>query len=355
MTQRILVTGHRGYIGAVLVPMLEERGYQVAGVDADFFRGCDLVPDPVASDTIEVVAADVRDLTVDHLRGFDAVLHLAALSNDPLGKLDAALTDEINHRASVEAGRLAKEAGVRRFVFSSSCSLYGASTSDVPLGEEAAFNPVTAYGRSKVDAEHGLAELADGDFTPVYLRNATAYGLSPRLRGDLVVQDLVASALFTGKIEILSDGSPWRPLVHVEDIARAFVAVLEAPAEGVHNRAFNVGRSEENFTIAQVAEMVREGIPGSEIHYAPGGGPDARSYRVNFDTLPRVVSGFRPEWTVRKGITQLAEAYRAHGLGLEDLRGERFTRLARLQRLLDSGEVDASLRWAGEPLATMGT
>ena len=275
--------------------------------------------------------------------GCEAVLHLAALSNDPLGNLNPRLTDDINHLASVRLARLAKQAGVRRFVFSSSCSLYGASGSDL-LDEEATFNPVTPYGASKSAVEREVATLADDSFSPIFLRNATAYGLSPRLRLDLVLNEFVATAVLHGRIVIRSDGTPWRPVVHVEDICRAFTAVLAAPRAAVHNQAFNVGRTDENYRVSELAEMVREAVPGCVVEYAPGGGPDRRCYRVDCSKFPQQVPAFRPKWNVRRGIAQLVDAYRRVPLTDHDIQSQRFLRLPTLERQMTSGVIDAELR-----------
>ena len=354
---RVLVTGHNGYIGTLLVPMLQAAGHEVVGLDSYLFEECTF-----AEDTVQVPALrmDIRDVGRAELEGFDAVLHLAAISNDPLGDHDPETTYEINHHAASRLAALAKEAGVRRFLFSSSCSLYGASGEQV-LDESAEFRPVTPYGRSKVLAEEDMRRLADDDFSPTFLRNATAYGVSPRVRGDLVVNNLVGLAVATGKVLIKSDGTPWRPLAHIEDISRAFCAVLHAPRELVHNEAFNVGRTSENYRVHEVAAMVEDVVPGSRVVYAEGGGPDVRCYRVNCDKLASVLPEFRPQWTVRRGVEELYEAYRRYGLTLEDFVSARFLRLQQVKELQAEGAIDSRLRWrrrdiveALEPLARAG-
>ena len=339
---KVLVTGHAGYIGAVLVPQLRDAGHEVVGLDTDFFAGCDFSEGPAGVPTLRT---DLRDLEVDTLVGFDAVIHLAALSNDPLGDLNPECTYDINHRASVRLARLAKDAGVRRFLFSSSCSLYGMAAGDGLLTEDAAFNPVTAYGASKVRVEQNVAPLADAAFSPTFLRNATAYGVSPRLRADLVVNNLVGFAYTTGEVLIASDGTPWRPLVHIEDIARAFLAVLHAPRELVHNEAFNVGRTTENYQIRDIADMVRDVVPGSRIKYAPGGRPDPRCYRVDCDKIARRLPEFQPQWTVRRGIEQLYAAFKGHGLTAEEFLSAKYLRLKQIKKLQAAELLDDTLRW----------
>jgi nucleoside-diphosphate-sugar epimerase len=308
------------------------------------FEGCDF-GEPAAE--IPQVRKDVRDLGKADLEGFDAVVHPAALSNDPLGDLDANLTFDINHKASVRLAELAKEAGASRFVFFSSCSVYGAA-GDAFLDESSPLNPVTAYAESKLLVEQDLTRMADDNFSPTFLRPATAYGASPRLRLDVVMNDLVAAAYTTGKVHIRSDGTPWRPITHIRDISAAVVSVLEAPREAAHNATFNVGQTEENYRISDLAEIVGEVVPGCEIEYATGGGPDKRCYRVNCDKIRRILPTFRPQWTARKGALELCEAYRAVNLTAADLLSSPYTRISEIRRLIKSGKLDAALRWINQ-------
>jgi len=340
---RVLVTGHKGYIGVILVPMLLERGHEVIGYDSDLFRACDFDGHPVE---IQETVKDIRDAEVEDFGGVEAVIHLAGLSNDPLGNLDPNLTKNINHLASIKVATCAKAAGVSRFIFSSSCSNYGAGGEDW-LNEESAFNPVTPYGHSKVQVEKGLDKLAGPGFCVTSLRNATAYGVSCRIRFDLVLNNLVAWAVTTGKVLIKSDGTPWRPIVHIEDISRAFISVLEADPSTVQQEAFNVGRNGDNHQVRDLADMVKEMVPGCEIEYADGAGPDLRCYRVDCSKISKVLPSFQPKWDARKGVEELYNVFSKISLTPQQFEGETYQRIAHVKHLLAKGSIGSDLTWKG--------
>jgi len=344
---KILLTGSRGYIGTVMAPFLAKAGHEGTGMDTDLYRRSTFGEWRESTPTL---LKDLRSLEAKDLRGFDAVVHLAALSNDPLGDLNPQLTYDINHLASVRLAALAKEAGVRRFAFASSCSNYGAA-GDAPVNEESELNPVTAYGESKVRVERDVSKLASDDFSPTFLRCATAYGVSPRLRFDIVLNNLVAWAFTSGKVMLKSDGSPWRPIVHIEDISRAFLAVLSVPRERVHAQAFNIGRNDQNYRIREIAQIVKETVPGCEIAFAEDAGPDKRNYRADFSKVAKLLPEFQPQWDARKGAKQLLDAYRAVGLALSDFEGPRYRRIDQIKQLMATGNLGPDLFWVKEPAA----
>jgi nucleoside-diphosphate-sugar epimerase len=344
---RVLVTGHDGYIGSVLAPLLREAGHDVVGLDTFFYEGCDFGDAPSLEPALRM---DVRDVEPVMLEGYDAVVHLAALSNDPLGDLDPSWTYAINLEGTTALARAAKEAGVPRFVFASSCSMYGTAGDDSPIGEDAPLQPLTAYAESKVRAEEALGELAGGGFAPVSMRNATVYGVAPRLRLDVVLNNLVAWAHTTGAIRLLSDGMSWRPLVHVRDVGRVALAILEASAEDVSGQAYNIGSAEQTYRIRDLADVVYRRLPRCEVTYAADASPDPRSYRVDFSKFATAFPKYEFEYTPERGVDELARAYEQVGLSLDELEaGERYLRLGRLKRLLADGSLDDSLRWRASP------
>jgi nucleoside-diphosphate-sugar epimerase len=341
---KVLVTGHLGYIGTVLIPMLLKHGHTVVGMDSDLYMRSNF---GISPEDVPNIKKDIRDAEKSDLDGFETVIHLAGLSNDPLGDLNPKLTYEINHHASVRLAELSKEVGISRFLFSSSCSTYGASGDDF-ITEEAEFHPVTPYGESKVLVEKDISHLADENFSPTFLRNATAFGVSPRLRFDLVLNNLTAWAFTTGQVYLKSDGTPWRPIVHIADISSAFIAVLHAPRELIHNQAFNVGRTDENFRVKELAEIVKETVPGCDLQLADGAGPDKRNYRVDCNKIVNTLPEFEPQWTAKRGAQELYQAYKQNGLELSEFEGPRYRRVDHIRMLIEQGLLDMRLRWTNQ-------
>jgi nucleoside-diphosphate-sugar epimerase len=339
---KVIVTGHDGYIGSVMVPVLQAGGYEVIGLDTFFFS--DPGREPMHNSILEI-RQDIRHLEPEVFEYVDAIIHLAALSNDPIGEINPDLTHDINHKATINLAKLAKEAGVQRFLYASTCSVYGVTNQEELASEDSPLRPVSAYARSKVQSEADLASMADDSFSPVYLRNATAYGWSPRYRSDLVLNNLTCWAYTTGEIRILSDGTPWRPIVHVQDIANAFATVLSGPREAIHNQAFNVGINEENYQVRELAAIVQECFPDCKATYGEHSSPDPRSYRVDFSKINQSLPEFKPEWNARRGVEELRIAYKEIGLTREDFTGPKYVRLARLKSLLQEGQLDDNLYW----------
>ena len=339
---KVLLTGHDGYIGSVMMPILQAGGHKVVGVDTFYYS--DHRPKSMKNE-YRVIDLDIRDLTPDVFEGFDAFIHLAALSNDPLSQINPDLTFEINHKASVHVAKMAKEAGVKRFLYASTCSVYGVANQDELATEETRLNPLSAYAISKVRTEADLADLADDGFSPVYLRNATAYGWSPHFRSDLVLNNLACWAYTTGEVRVMSDGTPWRPIVHVRDIANTFAAVLVARRDHIHNQAFNVGQNAENYQVGDLAAIVQQDFPGCKVTYDEHGGPDPRSYRVDFSKIATHVPEFKPVWNAQRGVEELHKAYAEVGLTKEDFTGPRYVRLAQLKSLIQEGQLDGNLYW----------
>jgi nucleoside-diphosphate-sugar epimerase len=338
---RVLVTGHKGYIGSVMVPMLINAGHDVLGIDSDLYRNSTYGGE---LPKVREIIKDIRDITKDDLQGVEGIIHLAGLSNDLLGDLNPELTYDINHKASVRLAEMARDLGINRYVFASSCSNYGAA-GDKVQDESGELNPVTAYAISKVKVEQDVSQLADDRFSPVFMRNATAYGVSPRIRFDLVINNLVAWAYTTGNIMLKSDGTPWRPLVHIEDISTAAIAALEAPRELVHNQHFNVGMNSENYQVRELAQMVKETVPNCELAFAAGAEPDKRNYKVDFTKYTRTFPKYKLRWTAREGVKQAYESYKKFGLNKDDYEGPKYKRIAQLKQLLASKQLDDSLRW----------
>ena len=342
---RVLVTGHKGYIGTIMVPMLQEEGFDVVGLDNDLFEGCNFGDHSICRGISDVayVRKDIRDVGPSDLQGVDSVIHLCALSNDPLGNFNPEITYEINYKASVRLARLAKKTGVQRYLFSSSCSVYGAAGADV-VNEKSKTNPITPYGISKIRAENEISKLADADFSPTFLRSATSYGVSPMLRFDLVLNNLVAWAHTTGTVLLKSDGTALRPITHIEDISRAFITVLNASRDLIHNQIYNVGITEENWRIRELAEIAKETVPNSEVKFSKDAEPDKRSYRVDFSKIAQTLTDFKPKWNARLGAKQLYDAYRKFGITLEEFEGPRYRRITHLENSVNAALLDKTLR-----------
>ena len=343
MKKNIVITGNNGYIGTVMTKFLQEHSYKVIGLDCNYYKGCELFPPKVRP--FKQIDKDIRNLKEEDLEGAMAIIHLAALSNDPLGELNPSLTQEINYIASVKLANLAKKMGIQRFIFSSSCSLYGIASNNKPLTEEDSFNPVTTYAKTKVKVEKEVSKLADDNFHPVFMRNATVYGISPSLRLGLVVNNLVAWAYLTSKVAIMSDGTPWRPIIHVEDLCRAFLAVLESPLEKIHNQAFNVGMNDENYQVKDIASHVEKIVPNSHAEILSKTGSDERTYRVDFSKIRNTLPSFKPVWNLRKGIKELYQTYKSCGLTMGDLQSPKYFRIRWIKYLNENNKLDKDVKW----------
>lgn len=341
----ILITGNCGYIGPVMTRAALERSYKVVGLDTNYFDGCEFYPDKFKPH--KQIIKDIRDVNETDLEGISYVIHLAALSNDPLGELNHTLTSDVNYSASINLAKLAKKMGVARFIFASSCSLYGIASNDKPLTEKGKLNPITAYAKAKVGVENDLASLADDNFHPVYMRNATVYGISPNLRLDLVVNNLVASAYFTGKVSIMSDGTPWRPIVHVQDFCNAFMAALEAPIDRVHNEAFNVGINEENYQVKEMAKVIENVVPGCQVEILNKTGEDERTYCVDFSKIKNTLDDFKPTWNLQKGVKEIYQTYKDCEMTFEDFQSPKYFRVKWINHLLNNKKLDNEIRWNG--------
>jgi len=343
----ILITGNTGYIGTVMTGFFKNKSYCVAGLDCNWFDKNHFFSVPKDSRPDKQIIKDIREITREDLSGVDAVIHLAGLSNDPLGDINPLLTEEINCQATLKIAKLCKDTGIERFIFASSCSIYGAASTDTPINEEGRLNPLTAYAKAKAISEAELAKLADNNFHPVFMRNATVYGVSPKLRLDLVVNNLLASGYLAGEITIMSDGSPWRPIVHIEDFCRAFCVALKSPVDKIHCQAFNVGLNEENYRVIDIAGEIQKVLPGSKVRILSKSGSDERTYRVDFSKIKKILPDFKPQWNLRKGIRELLEAYKKYNLAEEDFESDRYFRMRTIKSLINSKIINQNLYITG--------